>query len=47
MRRIAGIVAFWDGLATSLAASALAFDIVLLVSLLVVHWPVTAETVGA
>ena len=42
-----GMVLFWDGLATSNAAFALAFDIVLLVSLLVVHWPVAAETVGA
>jgi hypothetical protein len=43
---ILGIVLFWDGLATSSAAFALAFDVVLLVSLLLVHWP-AAETVGA
>ena len=43
---IAGIVLFWDGLATSSAAFALAFDVVLLVSLLVVHWP-AAEAIGA
>jgi hypothetical protein len=43
---IAGIVLFWDGLATSSAAFALVFDVVLLVSLLVVHWPAT-EAVGA
>jgi hypothetical protein len=43
---IAGIVLFWDGLATSSAGFALAFDVVLLVSLLVVHWP-AAEAVGA
>jgi hypothetical protein len=43
---VAGIVLFRDGLATSSAAFALAFDVVLLVSLLVVHWP-AAEAVGA
>jgi hypothetical protein len=43
---ITGIVLFWDGLATSSAAFALAFDVVLLVSLLVAHWP-AAETAGA
>lgn|SRR5690242_631205 len=43
---IAGIVLFWDGIATSSAAFALGFDVVLLVSLLVAHWP-AAETVGA
>ena len=43
---ITGIVLFWDGLATSSAAFALAFDVALLVSLLVAHWPAPA-TVGA
>ena len=43
---IVGIVLFWDGLATGSAAMALAFDVVLLVALLVAHWP-AGEAVGA
>jgi hypothetical protein len=43
---IVGIVLFWDGIATSSAAMALAFDVVLLVALLVAHWP-ASEAVGA
>ena len=42
---IVGIVLFWDGIATSSAAMALAFDVVLLAALLVAHWP-ASETVG-
>ena len=43
---IAGLVLFWDGIATSSAVFALAFDVVLLVALLVAHWP-SVETAGA
>lgn len=40
------IVAMWDGLPTSSAAFAVAFDVAVLIALLVVHWPST-ETIGA
>ena len=40
------IVALWNGVPTSSAAFALAFDVVVLVALVVVHWP-SAETIGA
>jgi hypothetical protein len=40
------IVALWNGVPTSSAAFALAFDVVILVALVVVHWP-SAETIGA
>ena len=40
------IVALWNGVPTSPAAFALAFDVVALVALVVVHWP-SAETIGA
>jgi len=43
---IAGIVLLWDGIATSNAVMALAVDIVILVALLVAHWP-GSEIVGA
>jgi hypothetical protein len=43
---IVGLVLFWDGIATSSAVFALAFDAVLLLALLVAHWP-AAEPVGA
>jgi hypothetical protein len=43
---IAGIVLMWDGIATSSAAMALAVDVVILVALLVAHWP-GSEIVGA
>jgi len=36
----------WDGIPTSPAAAALAFDVVVLAALLVVHWPST-ELIGA
>lgn len=36
-----GIVLFWDGIATSSAIFAIATDVLILVSLLVVHWPST------
>lgn len=38
---IAGIVVFWDGIATSNAFLALAFDVVILIALLWLHWPAT------
>lgn len=40
---LVGIVAFWDGLATSNALLALAFDVLIIGALLVAHWPATAE----
>ena len=40
------IVVFWDGLPTSSAFFAVAFDTAVLVALLVLHWPSEA-TVGA
>jgi hypothetical protein len=43
---LAVILAMWDGLPTSSAFFALAFDLALLVALLVAHWP-SAETIGA
>jgi hypothetical protein len=43
---ITGIVVFWDGIAPSSAIPAIAFDVVLLVVLLVLHWPAT-DTVTA
>jgi hypothetical protein len=43
---IGGLVLFWDGIATSSAVFALAFDVVVLVSLLVAHWP-SVQTAGA
>jgi len=43
---IAGLVLFWDGIATSSAIFALTFDVVVLVSLLVAHWP-SVEAAGA
>jgi len=43
---IVGIVLMWDGLATSSAVMALATDVVILVALLVLHWP-TTEPIGA
>jgi hypothetical protein len=42
---IAGIVLFWDGIATTSAIFALAFDAIVLVALLVVEWP-SSEAVG-
>ena len=43
---IAGIVVFWDGIATSSAIFALVTDAVILGSLLVAHWP-SAELAGS
>jgi hypothetical protein len=43
---IAGIVLMWDGIYTSSAVMALATDVVILVALLVLHWP-SQEVVGA
>jgi hypothetical protein len=43
---IVGIALFWDGIATSSAIFALAFDVIVLVALLVAHWP-SVETVGS
>jgi broad specificity polyphosphatase/5'/3'-nucleotidase SurE len=42
---IAGIVLFWDGIATTSAIFALAFDAIVLVAMLVVEWP-SSEAVG-
>jgi hypothetical protein len=41
-----GIVAMWGGVAPSSAIMALAFDVLVLLALLVVHWP-SAEVVGS
>jgi hypothetical protein len=43
---IAGIVVYWDGIATSNAIFALVFDVVVLAALLVAHWP-SAELAGS
>ena len=43
---IAGIVVFWDGIATTNAIFALVTDVVILGALLVVHWP-SAELAGS
>ena len=43
---LALIVVMWNGIPTSSAAMAAAFDVVVLVALLVAHWPST-ETIGA
>ena len=43
---LVGLVLFWDGVATSSAFFALAFDVLVLVALLVVHWP-SSEVVGS
>jgi hypothetical protein len=42
----AGIVVYWDGLATSSAAAALLVDALILGALLLAHWPST-EVVGS
>lgn len=39
------IVVMWDGLVTAPATAALAFDVALLVALVVLHWP-TADVIG-
>ncbi len=41
---IVGIVLFWDGIATGSAIMALAFDVIVLVVLLVAQWPTTEPT---
>jgi hypothetical protein len=43
---MAGLVLYWDGIATSSAIFALAFDVVVLVSLTVANWP-SVEAAGA
>ena len=43
---IAGIVVYWDGIATSNAIFALVFDVIVLGALLVAHWP-SAELAGS
>jgi len=43
---IAGIVVFWDGIATTNATFALVTDVVILGALLVAHWP-SAELAGS
>ena len=43
---IAGIVVFWDGIATTNAIFALVTDVVILGALLVAHWP-SAELAGS
>jgi hypothetical protein len=43
---LAGVVLFWDGLAMASAAMALTVDVVILVALLLAHWPAATE-VGA
>jgi hypothetical protein len=40
------VAAMWDGLPTSPAGAALAFDVVVVVALLLFHWPST-ELIGA
>jgi hypothetical protein len=43
---LAGIVLFWDGIATTSAGLALVFDLAILAALLLVHWP-SSELVGS
>lgn len=43
---VALVVLLWDGLPTSPAASALAFDVVVLAALMLFHWPST-DLIGA
>jgi len=43
---LVGIVVMWDGIATSSALMAAAFDSAVLVALLWAHWP-TAELAGS
>jgi hypothetical protein len=43
---IAGIVVFWDGVATTSALFALVVDVMILGALLVAHWP-SAELAGS
>ncbi len=43
---LAGLLVFWDGIATSSAMFALVFDLVVLIALLGLHWP-SVELAGS